>query len=204
MSTKASTVVVIDKKEYNLSGFEQEDYLQMVAAYINQKITEMNQQESYKRIPQDMKNLMLQLNLADDYFKAKEQAEISGGKFSDLEKEIFELKHKLVEVQMKADDNASKVELLKAQNSDFQTQIEKLEKEKRELLAGKQQLQAALEGIAFGKPDSVGDKLKPVLSNANIFGTDLYAAGIGEQIEALVREELAGPGAIRATLKAHV
>ena len=61
MSTKASTVVVIDKKEYNLSGFEQEDYLQMVAAYINQKITEMNQQESYKRIPQDMKNLMLQL-----------------------------------------------------------------------------------------------------------------------------------------------
>ena len=140
MSTKASTVVVIDKKEYNLSGFEQEDYLQMVAAYINQKITEMNQQESYKRIPQDMKNLMLQLNLADDYFKAKEQAEISGGKFSDLEKEIFELKHKLVEVQMKADDNASKVELLKAQNSDFQTQIEKLEKEKRELLAGKQQL----------------------------------------------------------------
>ena len=81
MSTKASTVVVIDKKEYNLSGFEQEDYLQMVAAYINQKITEMNQQESYKRIPQDMKNLMLQLNLADDYFKAKEQAEISGGIF---------------------------------------------------------------------------------------------------------------------------
>ena len=66
------------------------------------------------------------------------------------------------------------------------------------------ELQAALEGIAFGKPDSVGDKLKPVLSNANIFGTDLYAAGIGEQIEALVREELAGPGAIRATLKAHV
>ena len=150
MSTKASTVVVIDKKEYNLSGFEQEDYLQMVAAYINQKITEMNQQESYKRIPQDMKNLMLQLNLADDYFKAKEQAEISGGKFSDLEKEIFELKHKLVEVQMKADDSASKVELLKAQNSDFQTQIEKLEKEKRELLAGKQQLQAALEDALLG------------------------------------------------------
>ena len=150
MSTKASTVVVIDKKEYNLSGFEQEDYLQMVAAYINQKITEMNQQESYKRIPQDMKNLMLQLNLADDYFKAKEQAEISGGKFSDLEKEIFELKHKLVEVQMKADDNASKVELLKAQNSDFQTQIEKLEKEKRELLAGKQQLQATLEDALLG------------------------------------------------------
>ena len=66
------------------------------------------------------------------------------------------------------------------------------------------ELQAALSGITLGDPDSVGDKLKPILSNANIFGTDLYAAGLGDKIEALVKEELAGPGAIRATLKAHV
>jgi fructuronate reductase len=66
------------------------------------------------------------------------------------------------------------------------------------------EMQAALSGITLGDPDSVGDKLKPILSNANIFGTDLYAAGIGEKIEALVREELAGPGAIRATLKKYV
>ena len=66
------------------------------------------------------------------------------------------------------------------------------------------ELRAALEGITFGDPDSVGDKLKPILSNANIFGSDLYAAGIGTQIESLVREELAGPGAVRAALKAHV
>ena len=66
------------------------------------------------------------------------------------------------------------------------------------------ELQAALEGVKFGEPESVGDKLNPILSNANIFGTDLYAAGIGDQIEALVKEELAGPGALRATLQAHV
>lgn len=66
------------------------------------------------------------------------------------------------------------------------------------------ELQAALDGITFGEPDSVGDKLKPILSNVNIFGIDLYEAGIGGQIEQLVKEELAGAGAIRATLKAHV
>lgn len=66
------------------------------------------------------------------------------------------------------------------------------------------ELQAALDGITFGEPDSVGDKLKPILSNVNIFGIDLYVAGIGAQIEQLVKEELAGAGAIRATLKAHV
>ena len=154
MATKASTVVVIDKKEYNLSGFESEEYLQRVAAYINQKITEMNQQDSYKRIPQDMKNIMLQLNLADDYFKAKEQAGSAGSKFSELEKEIFGLKHQLVDAQMQLDeangkisDANSKLELVKTQNEQMQGQIEQLEKEKRELTQQNERLTADLEEV---------------------------------------------------------
>ena len=67
-----------------------------------------------------------------------------------------------------------------------------------------EELTAQLSGITLGNPDSVGDKVKPILSNANIFGSDLYAAGIGERIEALFKEELAGPGAVRATLKAEL
>ncbi len=66
------------------------------------------------------------------------------------------------------------------------------------------EFQGMLEGVKLGEPDSVGDKLKPILSNANIFGSDLYAAGIGSRIEELVKEELAGPGAIRATLEKYV
>ena len=154
MAKKASTVVVIDKKEYNLSGFEEEEYLQRVAAYINQKITEMNQQDSYKRIPQDMKNLMLNLNLADDYFKAKEQAGSAGSKFSDLEKEIFDLKHQLVEAQMQLDEantkiaeSNTKLELVKTQNEQMQSQIEKLEKEKHELEQNNERLTADLEEV---------------------------------------------------------
>ena len=154
MGTKKSTVVVIDKKEYNLSGFEEEDYLQRVAAYINQKITEMNQQDSYKRIPQDMKNLMLNLNLADDYFMAKEQAGTSSEQFSDLEKEIFDLKHQLVDAQMQLDDANTKIaeanaklELVKQQNEQMQGQVEELEKEKRELTQKNERLSADLEEV---------------------------------------------------------
>ena len=66
------------------------------------------------------------------------------------------------------------------------------------------QMQAAVAGIELGKPDSVGDRLKPVLSNANIFGSDLYEAGIGEKIEQIFTEEIAGPGAVRATLRKYV
>lgn len=43
--------------------------------------------------------------------------------------------------------------------------------------------------------------LKPILSNANIFGSDLYEVGIGERIEELFMSELSGPGAVRETLK---
>ena len=59
-------------------------------------------------------------------------------------------------------------------------------------------------GIVIGKPETFTDQLKPILSNVNIFGVDLYRAGIGEKIEAIFREELAGPGAVRATLKKYL
>lgn len=154
MPTRTNTVVVIDKKEYNLGGFADEEYLQKVAAYINQKITELNQLESYKRVPQDMKNLMIQLNLADDYFQAKEQAGDAGSKFSDLEKEIFDLKHQLVETGLQLDEAGNKLaesqamlELVKNQNEELQGQIDALEKEKRELIQKNERLQADLEEV---------------------------------------------------------
>ncbi len=61
-----------------------------------------------------------------------------------------------------------------------------------------------LAGLAFGKPESLTDQLKGVLSNETLFGSDLYAAGIGELIEEMVRSELEGPGAARRTLKKYL
>lgn len=61
-----------------------------------------------------------------------------------------------------------------------------------------------LEGVTLGKPETVGEKLKPVLSNAHIFGVNLYDAGLGDKIEGMFREEIAGIGAVRATLKKYL
>ena len=66
------------------------------------------------------------------------------------------------------------------------------------------ELQEIINGIEFGKPESVGDKLKPLLKNKNVFGIDLYEAGIGEKIENIVREELVGIGAVRETLQKYL
>ena len=58
--------------------------------------------------------------------------------------------------------------------------------------------------IELGRPETFTDQLRPILSNVNIFGVDLYQAGIGEKIETIFREELASPGAVRATLKKYL
>ena len=62
------------------------------------------------------------------------------------------------------------------------------------------ELTAQLAGIKVGSPETYQGQLKPILSNANIFGIDLYEAGIGEMIEEMFKEEIAGVGAVRATL----
>ena len=65
-------------------------------------------------------------------------------------------------------------------------------------------MQEQLSGIEYGNPDSLRDQLRPVLSNETLFGVDLYKAGLGEKIEEMVREELAGEGAVRAALKKYL
>ena len=66
------------------------------------------------------------------------------------------------------------------------------------------ELTEQIKSIQMGRPESYAGQLRPILANKNIWGIDLYAAGLGEKIEAIFREELAGPGAVRETLKRHL
>ena len=65
-------------------------------------------------------------------------------------------------------------------------------------------LQSQLAGVALGDPDSVSGKLDGILSNVSLFGVDLVKAGLSGKIEELLRKLLAGPGAVRATLKEYL
>ena len=66
------------------------------------------------------------------------------------------------------------------------------------------ELREAMSSIVFGEPSSLTDQFKGILSNENIFAVDLYKAGIGEKIEEIFREEIAGPGAVRKTVKKYL
>lgn len=67
-----------------------------------------------------------------------------------------------------------------------------------------EEIQEQLKDIVIGKPETFKDQLKPILSNERLFFTDLYKDGIGEKIETMFREMIAGPGAVKATVHKYV
>lgn len=69
MAAKNDIDITIGGKTITLSGVESEEYLREVASYLNGKLREFADDASYWRLPNDMRSVMLQLNLADDYFK---------------------------------------------------------------------------------------------------------------------------------------
>ena len=64
--------------------------------------------------------------------------------------------------------------------------------------------QSALSGIELGKPETVGERLRPLLDNVNLFGASLIDAGLYDKILGYFEELIAAPGAVRATLKKYL
>ncbi len=116
MATKNDTEVIIGGKVITLSGYESEEYLQKVATYINNKILEYNKIESYRRQPLEMQSILLQLNIADDYFKAKKLIESLEEEIETKDKELYDLKHELIASQIKLE---SKEKMIKGYQTDI-------------------------------------------------------------------------------------
>ena len=66
------------------------------------------------------------------------------------------------------------------------------------------EIQAALSSVVFGTPESLTDQLHPILSNEKVFFIDLYKAGLGEKIEGMFREMIAGKGSTKATIHKYM
>lgn len=112
MSVKTDTEVIIGGKVFTLSGYESEEYLQKVAMYINNKMAEYSRQDGFKRLPIDTQSVLLQLNIADDYFKAKKQIETLEEEIQGREKDMYDLKHELIAAQIKLENTEKTVKKL--------------------------------------------------------------------------------------------
>lgn len=132
MSAKTDTEVIIGGKVLTVSGNESAEYLQKVAAYINNKLNEYNKMDSYRRQSIDTQNMLLQLNIADDYFKAKNQTELLEQDLKAKENELYDLKHELIATQIKLDNTNKSLKELQDELNESSKQIVRLETELKE------------------------------------------------------------------------
>ena len=128
-SAKNYTEVLIGGKVFTLSGFESEEYLQKVSAYLNHKLTECSNNESYRKQSADTRSILLALNIADDYFKAKTQADSLENDAEGRDKEVYDLKHDLISTQIKYENTQKALDKVREENRELQMQIVKLETE---------------------------------------------------------------------------
>lgn len=118
MSRKNDAHVVINNKEFIICGYESSEYLQKVAAYLNNKIAECKEIEGYQNLDRDMKNFMLEVNIVDDYFKAQDKVSELEAEQSKKEDELYQLKHEYI--------------ALKEQLKKVQSELEQVEAAKRQ------------------------------------------------------------------------
>ena len=129
MASKIDTEVIIGGKVLRLSGYESEEYLQKVATYINNKLSEFNRVESYRKSNSDTQNILLSLNIADDYFKAKKQISLLEEEISTKEKELYDIKHELIASQMKLENSEKSLKAVKSDLEDSNKKVVRLETE---------------------------------------------------------------------------
>ena len=129
MSAKNVIDVIIDGKRYTIGGFESEAYLQKLATYISSKILEFKQDDAYRRQKIDTQKTLLEINIADDYFKAKKQADFLQVEIEEKDKENYDLKHDLITADMKIESLEAQLQEAKDKNIELQKEIVKLQTE---------------------------------------------------------------------------
>lgn len=134
MAVKNTAQVIIGGKIITLGGYESEEYFQKVASYMNNKISELSEMPGYSRQPMETKHTLLSLNITDDYFKAKKQAEIFEQDLRQKDQEMYDLKHELISLRMQIEESQKKEQAALEQKNLLEGKVNELEKELEEML----------------------------------------------------------------------
>lgn len=139
MTAKTDTEVIIGGKVFTLSGYESEEYLQKIALYINNKMAEYSKIDSFRRQSLDTQSVLMELNIADDYFKAKKQIAILEEEKNQKEQEIYNLKHDLIASKIKLESLEKTMKSMQDDISAKEKEIIRLENARKEpVKSGKQ------------------------------------------------------------------
>lgn len=141
--------IKINGIEYNLKGEEREEYLHMVASYVDKKIK--NIMGNNEKLSTSSAAILTALNLGDDMFKSNSNAKMLSSKVESLEKRDKELTDQLEGLKKQLNNmEAYNQELLaKCKNIENSEYAKTLEKEnvkiKEELYAIQESTKACIE-----------------------------------------------------------
>jgi cell division protein ZapA len=118
--------VLIDGRKYTICGTEKDEYLQKIAAYINSKYTEFKKKDDYQRLDLELRNVLLAINIADDYYKEKKKASEYRSESERKDKMVLDMKHEIIglQEQLKKEESHGK---------ELESSLEKAEKKIIEL-----------------------------------------------------------------------
>ena len=129
MAVKNTAKVIIGGKIITLGGYESEEYFQKVASYINKKMDELSAMPGYSRQPMETKHTLISLNITDDYFKAKKQAEVFEQDLQQKDQEMYDLKHELISLRMQIEEAQKNEQEALDEKNLLEGKVKELEKE---------------------------------------------------------------------------
>ncbi len=126
MESKDRLSVVIDGRVYVISGGSS-DHIQKIATYVDNKITELKRQGGYSKLSPEYRSVLLSLNIAEELFKVREEAVVSGQEHQEQEAEIYRIKQEIVDKDMRIDTANKLVIEYKTKVNELQKRIIELE-----------------------------------------------------------------------------
>ncbi len=120
MTSKNKVVIRIAGKDYTLVGTESDEYIQKVGLYIDKKMNEILIRNS--SFSTSLAAVLTAINVADDFFKSRENVSITEKENEVLKQELEKLRS---EVLLLKEENNS----LTSQNTSLQVELAKREAE---------------------------------------------------------------------------
>lgn len=100
---KNYTDVVIDNKVYTVGCDRDNAYMQELAAYVNEKLDGLRSQPGFNKQPYGSRQVMILMNVADDYLRMKMKTEATEKKYQEQTAEFYNMKREMVNMKLQMD-----------------------------------------------------------------------------------------------------
>ena len=120
-----TTDVLIAGKVYSLKGADPE-HLQRVAGLLNQKIVEVRNTQGYKNLDAEYKALLMNLNLADEYFRVYDELNKLKEDMDAKDNELYAARHELVSLKLKLENALRQQDILEKRAEEWKSRYEEL------------------------------------------------------------------------------